>query len=404
MATPSNIPLRQVALTEWSAAPVDAALRERPLLVQIKRAARAERVIVFVHGLSSGAPTWLPMLSVAFGAPQLEAFDFALFNYQTSVISRLIPFQRLPSPEDWAGVLANAIQNTLLTQLGYESFVLVAHSMGGLVSKFAFRSMMENDAPAAKHLHSLFTYGTPNHGSDRASAFGSLLSPDLSYLRQFSGPLTSLQKFWSTRISAAPATPGKMTVHERAVVSVKDYWVSPASGISALPAEYVLQIASSHTALITPSDADDPRFRFFIDQLHAIGKQSECSLIEVQNGPRAADFLGEDSGTKLAKHLFEALLVLDAGSDDGVAKGDQFGLYDKAAEVRDQGGRLIDRLPSGMNMVEALEVKERVSYCKLSNLAYGPAFDRFQKAMDALGSEEDRTIDDDDLRPLLLVL
>jgi pimeloyl-ACP methyl ester carboxylesterase/tetratricopeptide (TPR) repeat protein len=409
MATPSDVPLRQVTLTEWSARDVEEAFRDGPLLLQIRRAPgredpRQRRIILFVHGLNSSATAWLGFLAEAFPAPELQTFDFALFNYQTSLVSRLNPFQRLPRVEDWARVLANVIQTILLKQERYESFVIVGHSMGGLVSKFAFRYLLESDAAAAMRLHSLFTYGTPNHGSDRAGLFGSLFSPDLAFLRAFSAPVHDLQTFWNSRISAIPETPGKLTVHERAIISVKDYWVAPASGISTLPEKFVQRLASSHGGLIEPSDANDPRLRWFIEQLQAIQKQSECFLIEIRNGPGVDCFVGEDAGLKFAKTLFESLFVLDSGGAEGVEKGDQFGLFYEPSEVRDREGRIVDRIPGSMNLLSAIDVKERVTYCKLLEFAYEPAFRGLDGALEELKSRGADEISEAQGQKLLLAL
>src|SRR5262249_41074034 len=158
--------------------------------------------------------TWLSFLGQAFPLPELADFDFALFNYQTSVVSRLNPLQRLPQVEEWAGVLANAIRSTIIEHEGYDSYVLVGHSMGGLVCKFAVRFFVENSMPALMRLQCLFTYGTPNHGSDRAGFMASLFSPDLALLRAFSAPIQQLQSFWNTRVSALPNVPGKLTIPE----------------------------------------------------------------------------------------------------------------------------------------------------------------------------------------------
>jgi pimeloyl-ACP methyl ester carboxylesterase len=209
MSTPSDVPVSQLSLSKWSDDDVQEALEQRPLLLLLKRVSAQEspmqkRIVLFVHGLNSSAATWLTFLAQAFPVPELQHFDFGLFNYQTSLFSRLSLFQRLPQPEDWARVLASIIRNSILTQERYDSYVLVGHSMGGLVSKFAIRYLLESDMPAASHLHSLFTYGTPNHGSDRANALGALLSPDLALLRTFSAPVQDLQTFWNSRISAVP--------------------------------------------------------------------------------------------------------------------------------------------------------------------------------------------------------
>lgn len=409
MPAPSDIPARQLTLADWSAADVQQALRARPHLVQVKRPPQTKdvqqkRIIVFVHGLNSSANTWVDFLGAAFAAPELQGYDFGLFNYQTSLVSRLNPFQRLPSVEGWARVLANTIQATLLNQERYGVFVLVGHSMGGLVSKFAWRFLLESDGAAAMRLHSLFTYGTPNHGSDRATFLGSLLSPDLALLRAFSSSVHDLNTFWNTRVSPIPETPGKLTVHERAVVSVKDYWVAPDSGISSLPEEFVLRLASSHTGLIHPTDANDPRLSWFIDQLQAIQRLSECTLIEIRDAPDLHDMITEGGELRFAQRLFEALFVLDTGSADGVEKGDKFGLYYEAAPVHDAIGLVVDYIPGAMNLLGAIEVKERVTYCKLENFVYREAFDGLNRALNALDKSGDETIGPHDAERLVLAL
>jgi hypothetical protein len=216
--------------------------------------------------------------------------------------------------------------------------------MSGLVSKFAIRYLLESDMGAASRLHSLFTYGTPNHGSDRANALGALLSPDLALLRAFSSPIQDLLTFWNTRVSALPNTPGRFTVHERAVVSAKDYWVAQSSGISSLPEAFVERLASSHTGLLKATRPGDPRLSWFVNQFLAIQRRSESTLLEIRDGPAPDDFIGDHAGEKLMQALFRARFVLEAGTADGVAKGDKFGLYYESEAITDADGRVIDRI------------------------------------------------------------
>jgi pimeloyl-ACP methyl ester carboxylesterase len=416
MATPSDIPLRQVMLSEWSVDEVHKALADRPLLLQIKRTgvlddAQEKRIIIFVHGLNSGATAWLPFLAEAFPEPELQAFDFALFNYQTSMFSRLNPFQRLPRVEAWAEVLASAIQMTLVDQQRYDSYILVGHSMGGLVCKLAFRHLHEVDMAAAMRLHSLFTYGTPNHGSDRVTALSTLFSPDLAFLRAFSESLANLQAFWNSRISPFPNAPdGKLTVHERAIISIKDYWVAPQSGINSLPEKFVMKIASSHSQLIRPAGPGDARLAWFIAQLQAIERQSECSLIEIRDGPGAANFVAAAEGDEAAGREFldklfsQTLFVLDIGSADGTETGDMFSLYYSPTVVRGPDGQVADRIPGPANLLTAIQVKERVSYCKLKTLAYKRAFEGITGVINEMEQQGVEALDEDQIDRVVLSL
>ncbi len=393
MSTPSDNPLMQVNLSEWSAIEIQKAFHEKPLLLQVKRVVndktkRPRRVIVFVHGLNSDAMTWMTFLNQAFQAPELQSCDFALFNFQTSLFSRLIPFQRLPRVEDWARVLSNVIQNTLIKHEKYDSFVLVGHSMGGIVSKLAIRYLWETDKADAKRIHSLFTYGTPSYGSDRINFIGSFFSPDLALLKAFNGQLLDLQTFWNSSITSNYVIEDKLTVFERAAISVKDYWVPPLSASGALNSKFILKLASSHSELIKPLNANDPRIRWFIMGLKEIQKESECTLIEIKNGATTDIFYGDDSADKLINAFFNALYVLDSGTANGILVDDLFALYYESDEVLDKEGNVLDRIPGPMNLMKAIEVKENVTYCKLKSLSYERALEDLHKAIDELGQVE----------------
>ena len=100
-------------------------------------------------------------------------------------------------------------------------------------------------------------------------------------------------------------------------MSAKDYWVAPVSSIGALPEKFVLRLASSHTALAAPAGPGDPRLTWFIEQLQAIQRQSECSSIEIRNGPKGEMFARaseSEEARPLLDALFEIVFVLDIGS------------------------------------------------------------------------------------------
>lgn len=411
MPTLSETPSAELTLENWDREAVEKKLANLPLLLLVKRAPPVDdyeqrRIILFIHGLNSSARTWIPMLSAAYETPELRSYDFGLFTYETALFTRLRFFRRAPRAEDWARVLANAIQTSVLEQERYDSFVLVAHSMGGLISKFAIRYLLETNRAAVSHLSCMFTYGTPNQGSDRAGAISAVFSQDLKFLRAFSSPLEDLQTFWNSKISPEPGPPGKLTIHERAIVSIKDRWVAPASGISALPEKFVRRIASTHGGLIVPDGPADQRLRWFVDQLAAIQRQSACSLIEIRNGWEGEDFLGDDDeiGTTLVSKLFDATLVLDVGASDGVAKGDYFALFHESTAVRDADGRVIDRIPGSMSTVRAIDVKDRVTYCRLKSFAYQQGMQNVSAMVEDLSDQGVEEVDSEVIARLMLSL
>jgi tetratricopeptide (TPR) repeat protein len=111
--------------------------------------------------------------------------------------------------------------------------------------------------------------------------------------------------------------------------------------------------------------------------------------------------VGEDAGDKLTAGIFRALFVLDAGTANGFSKGDRFALYYEPTEVKDSDGRVIDRIPGSINLLRAIEVKERVAYCKLESFDYKAAMQHLDRAVDALQEE---ALDEKQVEGLTLAL
>jgi hypothetical protein len=167
----------------------------------------------------------------------------------------------------------------------------------------------------------------------------------------------------------------------------------------------VLSLAVSHTALIRPSDLNDPRLTWFVQQLKSIEKQTACPLIDLHDTPGIELFNGDEENTqKLLESFFQILFVLGAGSDDGVMKGDRFALIYEPKAVRDADGNIVDLIPGSANLLEAIEVKKEVTYCRMQSFSYGSAFENFQVALDKLGGADDDVIDEGQYKRLLLSL
>src|SRR5262249_31443501 len=113
-------------------------------------------------------------------------------------------------------------------------------------------------------------------------------------------------------------------------------------------------------------------------------------------------FQSENSDEKLGRAIFDAIFVLDAGTVDTVEKNDQFALAYEPTIVRGHGGDMLDRLPAITNILEAVEVHERVCYCKLMGLAYEPALARLSSAIEELEQQGIDEIGDAQIEKLIL--
>jgi class 3 adenylate cyclase/tetratricopeptide (TPR) repeat protein/pimeloyl-ACP methyl ester carboxylesterase/DNA polymerase III delta prime subunit len=221
-----------------------------------------DSVLVFVHGLT-GSPfdTWGNFPQLAFADPELGMADVGLFKYDSSILRwrnlRLAPERPI---QDIAAELSDIVRDHLHA---YRHVSFIAHSLGGLITKFALRRIIDFHRDTTPNRYSLFLVGTPNHGSAWASRIPSpallLFSPEIACLRMFSSELEELQTFWNSRVRHDPKdNPDRVLITERAIISGLDRFVARGSGVGTLPDQYVRRVPRSHTQLAKPTgDTDD---------------------------------------------------------------------------------------------------------------------------------------------------
>jgi pimeloyl-ACP methyl ester carboxylesterase len=119
-----------------------------PRLMQL-RAAKAQskprRIVIFVHGIYSSHATFDDLVTSFEGDPRFDGYDLAAYDY------------------DWGEPIlrsAERLRDILNGRAPADAEVtLVAHSMGGLVSRFA---LIGGDLPCVRRI---FMLGTPNFGA-----------------------------------------------------------------------------------------------------------------------------------------------------------------------------------------------------------------------------------------------
>lgn len=174
-------------------------------------------IVLFVHGFTGGNETWQNASEEYFPEMLLQNekiadfFDFAYFTYFTELLPKkkhkrrlkLIRaiFPKLTEPvrsnvsiEDLGELLGSQIRYQLKD---YSNIIIVAHSMGGLISKYyILTELKESSTPSVKLFISL---AVPHAGSE-FSTFGKLIidNVQISDLNPLSNILRYLNHSWIT--------------------------------------------------------------------------------------------------------------------------------------------------------------------------------------------------------------
>ncbi|MEM7765181.1 MAG: alpha/beta fold hydrolase [Pseudomonadota bacterium] len=386
----------QIDLSDVHQFKLQAPLEQGRRFTLIRRGPSAKRVILFVHGLKSSAATWQPFIEAAYGCHALNACDFAAFEYHTAFLGRVrFPFRKVDA-EDWARVLADTIEHQLISQNDYDDIILVGHSMGGLVCKMAIRDLAdEGNVEAIEHIHSVFTYATPHFGSDRAFAPVAALSYDVSFLRANSKPVQALQRFWNTRVGADK----DFQLHERAIVSASDEVVPVVSGSGGLSQKHIFHVATSHTEIHRPENANDRRITWFCQELDRIDRRSHTRLVDIHKLPDPTSYNADNADFFIA--LFKMVFVLDGGSADGVDVGDQFQLFYEPEPDDGDIPATTSRSAIPWNLLTVTRVEKHQTFATLENFSGEIAMRRAERLADKLAISPFKTPTSEQIQKLI---
>lgn len=169
-------------------------------------------IILFVHGFIGGRETWisedktLRLPDYLMSDEQIsENYDFALFNYVSELTDK---FEKVKwvwglfnggnklkknlSIEDLADLLYSQIQIMLKS---YEKIIIIAHSMGGLVSKACIIKSIERKSN--KKITSYFSLAVPHNGSNLANLGKAILhNPHVKDLAPLENFINSINVKW----------------------------------------------------------------------------------------------------------------------------------------------------------------------------------------------------------------
>jgi pimeloyl-ACP methyl ester carboxylesterase len=238
------------------------------------------RGVLFVHGFNGDAlTTWREQEGVAnfaeliYTDPRLEDYDVFRFNYRTGM---------------WAGDdvrdVAKQLQDRLKSnELNKYQLILIAHSMGGLVSMRCILDFLKYGHQP--NIIGLMLYGTPTNGADwiriakvfaKALGFkvpwaGGILSSWMSSHRQLvaleraSDFVQALNAEWAFRVinggNQAEDTDRRILMPVKVIVGTKDNVVPVDSAKGNYGEIDFLPIPFGHIKLVKPRDHKDPRYQ-----------------------------------------------------------------------------------------------------------------------------------------------
>jgi pimeloyl-ACP methyl ester carboxylesterase len=216
-----------------------------PLLTSL-RVQESEAAIVFIHGFyGDPAVTWGQFPKLITMDSRLRDWDVLSIGYSTRLVPDLVGVWRADAPlERLSLLLHTAAEYAGLAR--YKSLVLVAHSMGGLITQ---RALVDHPEFAARVSH-VFLFGTPSGGLSKSGPFAFLKRQfrDMSESGEF---IVDLRRRWNERFG--PSSPFRFW----AIAGDQDEFVPSVSSLKpfALPQQFV--VPGNHTSIVKPkSDLD----------------------------------------------------------------------------------------------------------------------------------------------------
>jgi alpha-beta hydrolase superfamily lysophospholipase len=293
---------------------------------------RNKRAVVFVHGFTGDvSATWLENgASESFGAliagdPDLADYDVYTFGYRT----RLRSGSRIELLAREFNTGIDALQHSSSREGRDYSFVLLAHSMGGLVCmRYVIDRLQARQRPP---LLGLLLYGTPTTGTDlvgivklvagvaalKFPIVGSIvrgwfkLQHQLTDLATASTFLTGLHDQWALRVvngGHPDANPdGRTWLPVRVVTGNTDFFVKEASSKGVYGAIDWQPVDCGHVDLVKPPTRRDPRY-YHAKRFLEICRTAQRPDVQARVWNLSQAVWQTSSDKMIAKHEFETTI------------------------------------------------------------------------------------------------
>ncbi len=283
----------------------------------------AEAAVVLVHGFSGSVEETFGRL------PEFLCRDDRLADWDVHTLgypTRLAPdFTGIWSGDPDLSTLATLLRARLTTSdfSSYRAFVLVAHSMGGLVAQ---RALLD-DASFQHRVSHLFLFGTPSKGLYKATLGWWLKRQfrDMSATGKF---IRNLRRQWASRVE------GSGCPKVFAVAGDRDEFVPARSSLGPFPMDQRYVVHGDHLQMVKPTSMDDLSVKILVEGLTRgatpKGPLSAARLaIEMLEFQEAVDRLWPHREELDEQHLVLLALALE-----------DLGRSEEAIELLEQSGKL----------------------------------------------------------------
>lgn len=222
--------------------------------------------VVFVHGFLSSAQAWASFKRLIHADADLDALDVVLFEYSTPVVEPR-PWRQIPDVTTVSLWLRSRIEEL---ESQYERIVIVAHSMGGLVTlQFVARTLEDGEGTRLRRIKNIVLFACPTAGADFLRTVRRLLRmvPMFRHvqersLRPLDADMTRVQEIILNRVvHATEADDQNCPIPLRLYAGAADGIVPRPSAHGPYPYRCTRVVGGDHFTIIRPDDENHESYR-----------------------------------------------------------------------------------------------------------------------------------------------
>jgi pimeloyl-ACP methyl ester carboxylesterase len=252
---------------------------DEPLTIHTRRKNDNKVLAIFVHGLGGKRygkkSTWGNFPKYLFN--DINTLDVALFQYRT-LFGRLNIKKSIPIEKE-AKIFAEIIRDELS---GYQSIILLGHSMGGLLCKAAIYQLIQNnDQYTLSRIAGLFLLATPQLGSSKVPKFFSRFSSDFRVLKLHNKYINQVNSILEDNLltNVVHDKSLKIVIPTWAILAGRDFWVDELSAGTGINSAQKKTVRGTHTEIVKPKDKkQDGMYIWVLDNIKKCAKKYEYDV------------------------------------------------------------------------------------------------------------------------------
>lgn len=210
------------------------------------RSANSQTAILFVHGFGGDwKKTWGEFPKLVAADKRLNDWDIYSIGYATALLPDIVGIWSANAPLDRLSLLLHAAA-TQPPLAACKSLVIVAHSMGGLITQ---RALLDHP-DLTKRISHVFLFGTPSAGLSKASPF-TFWKRQVRDMAEDGDFIKDVRTRWPSALGAP------MPFRFWTVAGDQDEFVPSSSSLTPFPLQQREVVAGNHLTIVKPaSDAD----------------------------------------------------------------------------------------------------------------------------------------------------